>query len=105
MTISSSKVVERVKKEEPKQEPKTETSLKSKVAGEILKRLGTPENLIRVSVSDGVAESQAGRVDIWCDFQGRFMPQPRIEHSFYVRVTPEGEIIDSSPPIEKLDGI
>jgi len=104
MTISSTKVVS--KKEKPKQEeqPQNNNQIKSRVEAEVLKRLGTPKNLKQVEVSDGLVTHQAGRVNVWCFVEGRILPQPRILYSFYLTITPDGEIINSDPPIEKCDG-
>ena len=100
MTISSTKVIDRPKKEESKPKP---TKLKAIIAAEVLRMLGTPKSFNRIEVSDGVEERGVGRVDIWCNTEeGSKFPQQRVKYSFYLCVTSEGEIVSSNPPIEKL---
>jgi hypothetical protein len=84
------------------------------ICSQVLERLGTPELLLKIDA--GNVGGNSYRVNVWCSTP----PQQLIKNaagmivqeecligsniisdSFYVRVSPEGGIIYSNPPINK----
>tara|TARA_R110000751_G_scaffold266196_1_gene365250 strand:- start:480 stop:854 length:375 start_codon:yes stop_codon:yes gene_type:complete len=84
------------------------------VCEQVLERLGHPSNLLKIEA--GNVGGNNYRVNVWCksppaemikNAAGMIIQEPcfissyMISDSFYVRVSPEGGIIYSNPPINK----
>ena len=92
-------------KEEPATAAPAEPNHTEKIKSQVLAKTGTPPRLHRVEVSKH--HNGKYRVNIW------EQPEPeksfavtvsaRIGWSYYLTVSESGEIIDSNPPMTKVD--
>jgi hypothetical protein len=99
-------MMEKVEKVSPKSEgPVTVSDHAEKIKSQVLAKIGKPPRLDHVEVSrhhDGNY-----RVNIWeqpkPDKSFAITLAPRIGRSFYLKVSDTGEIVDSDPPMIRLD--
>jgi ABC-type Zn2+ transport system substrate-binding protein/surface adhesin len=94
-----------VKKKEPAAVKQPEPNHTEKIKSQVLAKIGNPPRLHRVEVSNH--HNGKYRVNIW------EQPDPvknlavtvsaRIRSSYYLKVSDAGEIIDSNPPLAKLE--
>ena len=93
---------------------KSMESIKEIICAQVLERLGRPYRLFKIDA--GNVGGNNHRVNVWCETPpketiknaaGMIVQEEclvggyEISDSFYVKVSPEGGIISSSPPIEK----
>ena len=92
-------------KDEPAAVEQPKPNHTEKIKSQVLAKIGTPPRLHRVEVSNH--HNGKYRVNIW------EQPEPvknlavtvsaRIRSSYYLKVSDAGEIIDSNPPMSKLE--
>jgi hypothetical protein len=92
-------------KDEPATVEQPKPNHTEKIKSQVLAKIGTPPRLHRVEVSNH--HNGKYRVNIW------EQPEPvknlavtvsaRIRSSYYLKVSDAGEIIDSNPPMSKLE--
>jgi hypothetical protein len=93
------------KKEEPATVAQPEPNHTEKIKSQVLAKTGTPPRLHRVEVSKH--HNGKYRVNIWeqPDLQSNFAVtvSARLGRSYYLTVSDTGEIIDSNPPMTRVD--
>ena len=95
-------------------QPKSVESIKEAICTQVLERLGRPFRLFKIDA--GNVGGSNHRVNVWCETPpketiknaaGMIIQEEcliggyEISDSFYVKVSPEGGIISSDPPIKK----
>jgi hypothetical protein len=93
------------KKEEPATVAQPEPNHTEKIKSQVLAKVGTPPRLHRVEVSKH--HNGKYRVNIWEQPESEksfaVTVSARIGRSYYLTVSETGEIIDSNPPMTKVD--
>jgi len=103
---------------EPIKANKTQTksveSIKATICSQILERLGRPYHLFKIDTGNVGGDNY--RVNVWCETPPKetvknadgMITQEAclvggyvISDSFYIKASPEGGIVSSSPPIKK----
>ena len=77
-------------------------SIKETICSQVLERLGKPIYFFKIEA--GNVGGNSHRVNVWCETPAKgecLVGGYEISDSFYVKVSPEGGIISSSPSIEQ----
>jgi hypothetical protein len=103
-TMEETKKIVTNKNEPPAEQPE-QPSRKAKIESQVLAKIGRPPRLDRVEVS--IRHNGNCRVNIWQRPEPNkdiaVTISPRIAWSFYLTVSATGEIVDSDPPMIRLD--
>ncbi|EMI41335.1 hypothetical protein RRSWK_06135 [Rhodopirellula sp. SWK7] len=87
-----------------KDDPVGQSDHTEKIKSQVLKKIGRPPRLHRVEVCQH--HNGNYRVNIWeqLEAQGDFALSTRVHilSSYYLKVSDEGEILNSNPPLTKL---
>jgi hypothetical protein len=93
---------ESVKTSEIQTQPISVESIEEAICAQVLERLGRPFYLFKIDA--GNVGGSNHRVNVWCETPPKeesMFGGYEISDSFYVKVSPEGGIISSDPPIKK----
>jgi hypothetical protein len=89
-------VAEKTRPAKTKSEPR---DMKKVIEKAVFDALGTPKNLTQVKTTNVYGDNW--RVTIYCQRDNSLIFCEGITDSFFVTVSPGGEIIESNPPIER----